>query len=191
MQPHESVMSAKISSWHTTKLLATIALAVLLLVDVGLGVFLWRSSRQRPEELRAERDRLTLQAKLRKAEVDRGNAIRASLPQVGKDCSKFYQDAFLDKAVGYSSVEGDLSRIADKAGLHASGTTYKEKEIKDRGVTEISISTTVEGGYSSVIKFINGLEQSKNFYLLNDLHLTSATGGTIKLQLDLRTYFRT
>ena len=42
-----------------------------------------------------------------------------------------------------------------------------------------------------MIKFINGLEQSKNFYLLNDLHLTSANAGMIKLQLDLRTYFRT
>jgi Tfp pilus assembly protein PilO len=184
-------MSAKSSSWHTTKLAATIALACLLVADIALGIFLWLGSRQQPEELRAERDRLTLQAKLRKAEVDRGNAIRASLPQVGRDCTKFYQDTFLEKAVGYSSVEADLSAIAGKAGLHASDTNFKETEVKDRGVTEISISTSVEGSYSSVIKFINGLEQSKNFYLLNDLHLTSANAGMIKLQLDLRTYFRT
>jgi Tfp pilus assembly protein PilO len=184
-------MSAKISSWHTTKLAATIALACLLVADIALGIFLWLGSRQQPEELRAERDRLTLQAKLRKAEVDRGNAIRVSLPQVGRDCTKFYQDTFLEKAVGYSSVEADLSAIAGKAGLHASDTSFKETEVKDRGVTEISISTSVEGSYSSVIKFINGLEQSKNFYLLNDLHLTSANAGMIKLQLDLRTYFRT
>lgn len=184
-------MSAKTSSWRTTKLLTTIALAILLVVDIGLGIFLWRSSRQQPEDLRAELNQLTARAKLRKADVARGTEIRTSLPQVSKDCSKFYEDTFLDKSAGYSSVIADLSTIAGKAGLRTSDTSFKENEVKDRSLTEVAISTSVEGSYSSVIKFINGLEQSKNFYLLNDLHLASASGGMIKLQLDLRTYFRT
>ncbi|HTS11801.1 MAG TPA: hypothetical protein VMH00_06770 [Candidatus Limnocylindrales bacterium] len=178
-------------SWSGTKRFTTIALAVLLIVDVGLGVFLWQSSRQNPEELRAQRETLALQAKLRKAEVERGRRIRASLPQIGLDCDKFYKDTFLDPATGYSAVESDFNTIADKAGLRTSATNFKEKVIKDHGVTELQISTTVDGSYSSVIQFINGLEQSKIFYLLNDLHLTSATAGAVKLQLDLRTYFRT
>lgn len=184
-------MSAKNSSWRTTKLFTTITLAILLVVDIGLGIFLWRDSRQQPEDLRAQLNQLTAQAKLRKADVARGTDIRTSLPQVSKDCSKFYEDTFLDKSVGYSSVIADLSTIAGKAGLHTSDTSFKENEVKDRSLTEVAISTSVEGSYSSVIKFINGLEQSKNFYLLNDLHLASASGGMIKLQLDLRTYFRT
>ncbi|HUJ32426.1 MAG TPA: hypothetical protein VLY23_14165 [Candidatus Acidoferrum sp.] len=179
------------SSWSSTKRITTVALAVLLAADVGLGVFLWQSSRQRPEELRAQRENLALQAKLRKAEVERGQRIRASLSQVGIDCDKFYQNTFLNRAMGYSAVEADFNSIAEKAGLHTSAVNFKEKEIKDRGVTELSISTSVDGSYSSVIQFINGLEQSKNFYLLSDLHLTSASAGAIKLQLDLRTYFRT
>jgi Tfp pilus assembly protein PilO len=182
-------MSAK-STWKRAKKLAAVALAVLLAVDVGLGIFLWTSSRQSPGEVRAEIDRLTLQGKLRKAEVARGEKIRASLTQVGRDCDKFYRDTFLDKASGYSAVDSDLSAIAQKAGLRISDTNYKPTEVKNRGVTQITITTSVEGNYSAVIQFINGLEQSKNFYLLNDLRLASANAGAIKLQLELRTYFR-
>jgi len=184
-------MNSRYPSWRTIKLFTSIALVVLLVVDIGLAVFLWRNSREDSGELRAQLTQLVTQSKLRQADVARGNAIRASLPQVSKDCSKFYEETFLDKSAGYSSVIADLSGIADKAGLRASDTSFKENEVKDRSLTEVAISTSVEGSYSSVIKFINGLEQSKNFYLLNDLHLASATGGNIKLQLDLRTYFRT
>jgi Tfp pilus assembly protein PilO len=182
-------MNAK-SKWARTKRIVTAALGVLLAADIGAGVFLWQTSRQRPADLRAEMNDLTLEAKLRQADVARGRKIRASLPQVGKDCSDFYQDAFLSAGTGYSTIDADLSAIAGKAGLRISDTAYKEADVKTHGVKEISIATSVDGSYSSVIQFINGLEQSKNFYLLNDLELTSAKGGAIKLNLKLRTFFR-
>lgn len=177
-------------AWNITRGLTAGALALLLAADAGLAVFLWRTSRQTPAEIRAEIERLSLTDKLRRAEVARGDKISASLPHVGENCDRFYQDTFLDRDTGYSALESDLSSIAQKAGLRLSGITYKPAEVKNRGVTEISISTGVEGNYSSIVQFINGLEQSKTFYLLNDLRLASAKGGSIKLELKLRTFFR-
>lgn len=179
------------SSWQTWKKWTCAALALLLAADVALGVFLVRSSREAPDEMRAQRDRLAVQSRLLKADVERGDKIRASLPQVGRDCQNFYQRSFLDATSGYSSIETDLGSIADKAGLKTSGFSFKQEEIKDRGVTEMTITTSVDGNYAAVIEFINGLERSKNFYLLNNLSLNSATSGEIKLQLELHTYFRT
>ena len=48
-----------------------------------------------------------------------------------------------------------------------------------------------EADYPAVIQFINGLERSKYFYLLDDLQLGSASSGAIRLQIGLHTYFRT
>ena len=141
--------------------------------------------------MRAERDRVAIQAKLLRADVDRGDKIRASLPQAGKDCDTFYRESFLDGPSGYSQVETDLGAIASQAGVKTSGFTFKQKEIPDRGVTEVSITTGLEADYPAVIKFINGLERSKNFYLLDGLHLAKADTGGIRLELELHTYFRT
>lgn len=182
-------MSGK-TNWARTKKTVTIALAVLLAADIGVGVFLWRTSRERPADLRAELNHLKLEARLREADVARGQKIRASLPQVGKDCSQFYQNTFLQSGAGYSTIDADLSSIAEKAGLRISDTSYKAASAELHGVKEISIATSVDGSYASVIQFINGLERSSNFYMLNDLQLTSAKGGTIKLDLKLRTFFR-
>jgi Tfp pilus assembly protein PilO len=177
-------------AWGNTKIVIMAALGVLLAADVALGFFLWRNSSESPEQLHREIQRLELQAKKREAEVARGQKIRGSMPRVGRDCDRFYDSTFLSKDTGYSAIEGDLNSIANKAGLRLSGTAYKESEVKNRGVTQVVISTGVEGNYASIIQFINGLEQSGNFYLLNDLRLSSANAGGIKLQLELRTFFR-
>ncbi len=165
--------------------------ALLLLADLALGVFLWQNSRDSEQSRRAEREKLALKAKLMNADVKRTEQIRGALPQVGKDCADFYQKTFPDAANGYSAIESDLDAIALHAGLKTSGVSFKPTELSDRGVTQLEITTQVSGDYLSVIRFINGLEVSKNFYLLNDLALDSASTGGIRLQLKLHTYFRT
>ncbi|MGH9735210.1 MAG: GspMb/PilO family protein [Candidatus Acidiferrales bacterium] len=182
-------MSAK-GNWGRTKTTVIVVLAVLLAADVGVGVFVWRTSRQSSADMRAELAHLKLEARLREADVARGRKIRASLPRVGQECKQFYQDKFLSPGTGYSSIDADLGAIAAKAGLRISDTAYKEADAGTHGVKELSITASVDGSYASVIQFINGLEQSRNFYLLNDLQLTSAKGGAIKLNLKLRTFFR-
>jgi Tfp pilus assembly protein PilO len=178
-------------NWRTGKITIGVALGVLLLADVALVFVLWQAAREGPQAMRAQRDRLAAQAKLLKADVKRGEKIRESLPQIGKDCDAFYHDRFLGASGGYSAVEADLGELTAKAGLRTSGFSFKQKDVKDHGVTEIAIQTTVSGDYSAIIRFINDLEHSKNFYLLDNLRLESASTGGIHLSLDLRMFFRT
>lgn len=183
-------MTVKIT-WQSWKIWLGVALALVLALDLALAGYLWHASYQQPEALRIERDNLALEAKKLRADVDRGNKIRADLPQAGKDCDTFYQQSFLDSPTGYSRIESDLGEIATKSGVKISGYTFKQKALKDRGVTEVQITTALDADYPAVIQFINGLERSKNFYLLDSLHLSSVSTGGIRLDLDLHTYFRT
>jgi type IV pilus assembly protein PilO len=177
------------SSWK--KYVAAV-LSLLFVADLALAFFVWQGGREGPETKRRQRDRLGLQAKLLKADGERGEKIKASLPQVGKDCDGFYKADFLPASAGYSAILAELTEITHKAGLKSSGVSFQQKELKGHGVTEIAMKTTVEGDYPALIEFIHALERSKNFYLLDNL--TLASGGSspgIKLNLDLRTFFRT
>jgi len=69
--------------WRTWKILVGVALSVLLLADAALIFVIWQSSREGAESTRAQRDRLALQANLLRADVDRGEKIRTSLPRIG------------------------------------------------------------------------------------------------------------
>lgn len=179
-------------AWKIWKIWIIAGLIALFAADVTVGYVLWQSSRQGVESMRAQRDRLALDSKLLKADVARGEQIRESLSGEGKEYDGFYHTAFLGSTDGYSAIDEDLGSIANKANLRSSGISFHEKEVKGRGVVEVDIADTVEGDYPAIIQFINGLERSKYFYLLSDLKLGSAsTGGGIRLNLELRTYFRT
>lgn len=56
---------------------------------------------------------------------------------------------------------------------------------------QVDIATSVEGDYDSLIQFLNKLEHSDNFYVLDSLTLASSSAGKLRLNLQLRTYFRT
>jgi Tfp pilus assembly protein PilO len=181
----------RISTWPTWKKTIGLAVCVLIAADLLLIGLLWRASIQGPEAMRQDEERLELEAKLLRADVARGEKIRASLPQVGRDSDAFYQQAFLDNSTGYSQIDADLSDIAKKAGVNTDGFGFNQKVVKGRGVTEVTITTSVDADYPAIIQFINGLELAKHFYLVDQLHLSSATPGTIRLNLELHTYFRT
>jgi hypothetical protein len=56
---------------------------------------------------------------------------------------------------------------------------------------QIDIATAVEGDYESLVSFLNKLEHSDHFYVLDSLALASSSAGKLRLNLQLRTYFRT
>lgn len=163
--------------------------ALVLLLDAGLiaaNYQLTASPEATSDQLRLLRRRRDLMA----ADIRRAAEIRKSLPDVEAQSAAFYEKDLRPEATGYSSVLSDLGSLAHDAGLQITSTHYREKNIDKRGVNEISISISMEGAYPSLVSFINGLERSGNFYLLDSLSLDSSSEGNLRLSLELRTYFR-
>jgi Tfp pilus assembly protein PilO len=167
------------------------ALAALLLADGALFYVIWRAGGAGPKAMREQRQQLRLQDQLLGADVRRAASIRSKLPDVQRETAKFFEEQFLSAQSGYSTIVADLNSISAKSNLRATSITFKQREFEKRDVVEVAVTAVVEGDYASLVRFINGIERSQNFYLLDSLSLASSAGGTIKLNLLLRTYFRT
>jgi hypothetical protein len=50
------------------------------------------------------------------------------------------------------------------------------------------MDASLSGEYAPMMHFINGLERSKTFFLINGLTLTGQQGGLVNLRLRLNTY---
>jgi Tfp pilus assembly protein PilO len=176
--------SKRWKQWVRAVIVAVLAAdAILLYVN-------WSSTDAGSKAAAAQLLPLRTQERLQGADVRRVTAIRGGLSDVQRNADKFYRDEFLTAGTGYSTIVGDLNRISKASGLRTTNVAFKERTLETRGVTEVTVSATVEGDYVSVVRFINGLERSDNFYLLDSLGLASSTGGSIKLNLQLRTYLR-
>ena len=169
------------------------ALALLVLADVALAAYSWRLS-SAPHTPQQELVLQNQQLEVLRADIKRGESIRQLTPAIQRDCDRFEQ-SLLPVANGYSSVSAELDGIAKKAGAQIEGRGFKQKEIPKRGVEEVSIDLTVNGDYNAVVRFLNGLQRSKNLYEVDGLALASDTqnqgaNGPIKVSVHMKTYFR-
>jgi Tfp pilus assembly protein PilO len=166
------------------------AIGVLLAADVALVYLNWQARGAGPRALLERRNLLIPEEKLWRADVRRVAAIRDRLPEVVLQCDTFLRQHFLEERSGYSAIVADLGEAARHAGLASNTLAFKQKPLESRGVVEVGITASVEGRYTQLVTFINGIERSEKFYLLDSLTLSPAQGGALKMNLQLRTYLR-
>ncbi|MGC1935162.1 MAG: hypothetical protein WA681_09090, partial [Candidatus Acidiferrales bacterium] len=143
-------MSARIES-RRWKLAVKIALGCVLALDAALIAVSWWTASEAPQAQAQERDSLAKRAKLLAADVGKGKKIEQRLPDVGKECDAFYQNDLLPLSSGYSKLLPDLSQMAKDAGVQTNGVTFKELTVKDRGLSEVTITAAVQGDYQGLI----------------------------------------
>jgi Tfp pilus assembly protein PilO len=174
----------------TTKIIIRVILGIVVAADIVLAGVNWQmaAANRTPQ---AELNALKRQHALMAADVTRAETIRTTLPEIERQCDGFFKQNFRPIASGYSSVISDFGTLSRGAGLQAENLNFHQHDADKRGVTEVDISAVVTGDYSSVVRFVNNLEHSDTFYVLDGLSLAnSGSGGLLRLNLQLRTYFR-
>jgi type IV pilus assembly protein PilO len=172
-----------------------ILLGVVALVgaDVAVAVYGWNiSSARRPQQ---DLVILTRNRDLLKADITRAQDIRQRIPAIQKDCDQFEQSLY-PASTGYSAVSAELGAIANKAGLQLESRGFHEAEVKGRGLEEVEIEAVVNGSYSGVVHFLNGLQRSNNVYAVESLEAKADAGqlggrGEVRVSMHIKTYFRT
>jgi Tfp pilus assembly protein PilO len=170
------------------------ALGLLVLADVALATYSYHlsSAPRTPQQELAIQNK---QLEVLRADIKRGEAIRQLTPSIQKDCDRF-ERSLLPINTGYSSVSAELDGIAKKAGAQIENRDFKQKEIPNRGVEEVDMDVTLNGQYTNVVKFLNGLQRSQNLYAVDGLALASSESpsqgpnGVIRVSVHMKTYFR-
>jgi Tfp pilus assembly protein PilO len=168
------------------------ALVLLVAADVALAVYGWNLSagRQPQDELAV----LTRNRDLLRADIARAQDIRKKIPAIQADCDKF-EESLYPANKGYSSVSAELDSIASKSGLAIESSGFRESEVKGRDLQQVDIEATVDGSYAQVVRFLNGLQRAQNVYAVEALEAkadaTQGANGRVRVQMHIKTYFRT
>ena len=166
------------------------SLAVILIADLVLLGVNWRLNRS-PHVQAGDLKRLEMLEKSYRADNTRLERFRRELPADEKQWDEFFTSHFPPAGAGYSAISEDLGELSRTAGLRSDSITFHQLNPDARGLVEIDIATSVEGDYDSLIQFLDKLEHSDNFYVLDSLALANSSVGKLRLNLQLRTYFRT
>lgn len=165
-------------------------LAVILVADIALAVVDVKLN-SAPHVQMTDLNRLTMVEKQYRADDARLERFKSELPADEKQWDEFFTSHFHPAGAGYSAISQDLGELSSSAGLHSESISFRQHEPDARGLMQVDISTGVEGDYDSLVQFLNKLEHSDNFYVLDSMALASSTVGKLRLNVQLRTYFRT
>jgi Tfp pilus assembly protein PilO len=165
-----------------------IVIAVMVAVDVAAAAVLFSplvgsasSRRQEMNQLAAE-----LHTKAHAVEPLRGmdQKIVLAKSQIGQ----FYKDRF---AARNSDIADELGKVAQANGVRILQAKYKEEDPEPFGVVPIAIEGNFSGDYLQLARFINALERSKLFYMVDSVSLAGETTGPVKLEVKLHSYRKT
>jgi Tfp pilus assembly protein PilO len=166
------------------------ALALVLAADLLLIAVNWRLNSS-PHVQPAALNRLEMLEKQYRADNARLERFRSELPADEKQWDEFFTTHFHPSVAGYSAISEDLGTLSNSSGLRSDSISFRQHAPDARGLVQVDISTAVEGDYDSLLQFLNKLEHSENFYVLDSLALASSSVGKLRLNVQLRTYFRT
>jgi Tfp pilus assembly protein PilO len=171
--------------------LIILGLVLLVAADVALAVYGWNLSAGRhPQDELAV---LTRNRDLLRADIARAQEIRKKIPAIKDDCDKF-EESLYPASKGYSAVSAELDSIASKSGLVIDSSGFREAEVKGRDLQQVEIEAVVDGSYSQIVHFLNGLQRSPNVYAVEALEARADSGqganGRVRVSMHIKTYFR-
>jgi type IV pilus assembly protein PilO len=167
-------------TWHAA------GAAVLAVVAIGLGVRFamdWiATSGSSTDALKAKQ----VQLKALDLETAPLRGLDKKAVEARKQIDKFYADRI---PPSYSAISTRIGELEVDSGVRLSRMQYTQGP-PGSDLTEITLDAGISGEYPQIMRFINGLERDKDFFVIRAMALTSQQGGLVNLRLRVSTWLR-
>jgi Tfp pilus assembly protein PilO len=164
------------------------ALFVLLAIDALTMAFLFSPLTSPPDVRRRDLEKAENDLQLKRKEVEPLTGMDEKLKKADQELNEFYKNRLPDRN---SAIITELRKLAEQNKIRITSEKWEHSESDLPELMEVTINANVEGDYLGIVKFINGLERSKLFFILDGVGLAGEQAGGIKLGVKLRTYMKT
>ncbi len=173
-----------------------------VMIRAGLGVLLaanlvaaaivfkpWASS---IEELQRQESSLRQQVRQRETALDRLRTIVNKVEAARTDGDKFEQSYLLSKRSMASALAQELVETAQKAGMRQKETTFSFEPVEGSDtLTKVTITGIYEGTYADLMHFLNLLDRSGRFLIIESLGAAPQQSGmTLGVTMKLSGFVR-
>ena len=171
---------------ETRKTLTTIAI-VLAAVSLFALLYLVMPLSPATSEHYRELDQTRAEYKNAERQVLPLRGLPTKLEKSQHDIRTFYRERLPSR---YSLISEELGKVAARNGVSLSDVRYETVETDLPDLELVTMNAGVSGDYAKVMRFINGLERNKIFFLIDGLSLADQKAGVVRLDLHLETYLR-
>ena len=158
-------------------------LVLVLLVNGAVFAGVTHRLANKQERLAFELERLRAELGEKQAELRTLSESEALAARNAEAVRRFWNDAVQEHAPGLTDAWDEIDRLASETNVVRGRTGY-ERDVLDVGLEQIKATMPVEGDYFDLVRFINRLERSERFFLVEQITISQRETAEARIQLD-------
>jgi type IV pilus assembly protein PilO len=183
------IVIPQVATLTDPKLAVRICLGVLLAANLVAAGFAFHVFDQSPEALNGELASALTSRQTEQARLVRSRVLAANIDKGKVEGERFLASYMTSRRVTYSTILSELTEAAKAAGMDKPGATISPLDPIQGSddLDMMSISLNLEGTYPQLMKFVNLLDRSQRFLLIETLTVTPRAKTdilTVNVKLD-------
>jgi len=167
-----------------------IVLAGLLLVNVAISILYVRPKVVRYRQLTDLSSPQLQVVKTREQEVVRKESYRTALVKARDDMKHLAGDILSTRQRRMIGVQLEIAKLTRDYGIALDRVRYETEPLDEGALERFAIIVPLSGGYTNLRKFIQSVESSDNFLVIERVALgTGKNQDIVELNITLATYF--
>jgi type IV pilus assembly protein PilO len=186
-------IDVNLGAWIKNPRIVTRAIiAVLLAANIAAAVIAFKPFGGSAEDLQRERADAARSLAQLQARLAQTRQLVDKVELARREGDDFLAKYFTDRRTTYSTIIEELDRTAQAAGLKLRNYNGELNEIEGSDTLQMmSLNTAYEGDYASLEKFINLLDKSPRFLIVDSMNATPQQNGqTLTITLRLLTFVK-
>ena len=152
------------------RVLVRAALALLVVANVAAALLLFKPWGGSAEDLAREQDGLQQQLTTLQARLAKTKSLVAKAERARKEGDGFLAEYTTNRRTTFSTIFAELDRVAGEAGIQPRPASYELDQVEGSNTLfQMSINAAYEGSYASLTKFVNLLDKSPRFLIIESL----------------------
>ena len=180
-------------SWKDPRFLVRVALGILLLANLVAAGIAFNVFSPSPEALEAQLAGARARLQGDQARLMRSRLLSSNIGKGKTDGDTFLASYFTTRRRTYSTIISEITEIAKGAGMKAEEWTIAPLDPIEGSddLSMMTVSVNFEGGYLQLVKFVNALDRSPRFLIIESMQTTpQPKGDLLTVTLKLNAFIR-
>lgn len=163
----------------------------LLLANLVAAVLAFHPLGGSPEDLAREMQSKQRELTQQIQRLERTRGLVGTVQEARVEGDRFLDECTMNRRTAYSTVLRDVDKMAVDSGMKAKDQALRLEPVDGSDtIQRLSISLNLEGSYDALTKFVNQLDKSPRFLIIESLQAQPLASGALSLTLKLDAFVR-
>lgn len=185
-------LNGSMTQLRQPRVLARVVLGALLLANLVMAAVVFKPWAASAADLDRQVSSLRKQLRDRQAAIEKLRALVSKIESARAEGDRFQGDYFMSRRAASSTIVDELQTLAQKAGIKQKEAAYVFEPVEgSETISMMSITANYEGTFADLMQYINLLDRSPKFLILESLQAAPQQSGlTLSVSMKLNSFVR-